>query len=94
MSMMLRMAGTLGQRLEVDPALVGWWKFDGNLTDASGSGNNQEAIARGCQSPTIYWWSMRETKNGSWALLVGNEEIDEPEFSTEEPEWLKTEKVP
>ena len=50
--------------------------------------NNQEAIARGCQSPTIYWWSMRETNNGSWALLVGNEEIDEPEFSTEEPEWL------
>ena len=38
--MMLRMAGTLGQRLEVDPALVGWWKFDGDLTDASGKGNN------------------------------------------------------
>ena len=40
MTMMLRMAGTLGQRLEVDPALVGWWKFDGNLTDASGNGNH------------------------------------------------------
>ena len=39
MTMMLRMAGTLGQRLEVDPALVGWWRFDGNLTDASGNGN-------------------------------------------------------
>ena len=40
MSMMLRMAGTLGQRLGVDPALVGWWKFDGDLADASGNGNH------------------------------------------------------
>ena len=49
MSMMLRMAGTLGQRLEVDPALVGWWKFDGDLTDASGKGYNGTGVG----SPTF-----------------------------------------
>lgn len=34
--------------------------------------NNQEAISRGCESPTIYWWASTELADGTIALHVGD----------------------
>ena len=69
MSMMLRMAGTLGQRLEVDPALVGWWKFDGNLTDASGAGNHA-TVGTGSEAYTAGVYGQAWDNNATRLLKI------------------------
>lgn len=32
--------------------------------------NTKEATDRGCQPPTIYWYSMAELKDGSWGMFI------------------------
>ena len=34
--------------------------------------NKFEAFKRGCQPPTLYWWSDPVEVNGKWYLDVGN----------------------
>jgi hypothetical protein len=37
--------------------------------------NNKEAISRGCEPPTIYWWASTELADGTIALDVGDGEV-------------------
>ena len=86
MTMMLRMAGTLGQRLEVDPALVGWWKFDGDLTDASGNGNNG-TVGAGIAAYAEGVYGQAFDFDGSNAVDTGSETIGDGLFADADRRW-------
>lgn len=35
--------------------------------------SHEEALARGCMPPTLYWWALRQFKDETWGIEIGDD---------------------